>query len=301
MKTYTIFEKCSASAYYDFITSQINQDAEAAYYLLTQRLSSSLRREYELHGFGLSDDFDDTIDDFFLYLYEGDRNELLKPFAMLGSIQQKGAFFGWVVSTYRNFLLKRAREEEKRKRLFPYPLLAESHSDLLSEEAMVTYLATAIAYADQQFTLRNRFVFYRLLLTFLDHDMAIPQEAMAKVLGMHPVTYRVSTKRQKERFLKLINEQEAGRTLPLDERHETMRDKIVKGFTHLYDVLLQFYDVTLNELPLADEIKALRRHYSGNDALLMHEDQPKYGFRYKLNVRQFYNNLKTAWSLRQDT
>lgn len=298
MKTYTIFEKCSASAYYDAVFTEKNVDAEAAYYLLTKRLDKALRREYDYHGFGLSDDYDDTIDDFFLYLYEGNGQQ--KPFSLLENVHNKHAFFSWVLSTFRNFLLKRVREEEKKKNLFSFSAFEDPQSELLSDETMVMYLATAIAYADQQFTPRNRFVFYRMILTFLDQEMAVPQEEIAKVLGMHPVTYRVSNKRQKERFLKFISEQEAGATLELDEPHCSQRDHIVKGFSQLYNVLLEYYEQAVNELPLSMEIRALRIHYSGNNEWMMHDTPTAYGFRYKTDIHQLYANLKVAWSFGED-
>ena len=287
--------------YYDFIINKMGSDAEAAYYLLTKRLEKALRSVFENHGFGLSDDYDDTIDDYFLYLYEGDPDGNGEPFSILTHVRDKRAFFAWVVCTYRNFLMKRAREEEKRKRFFSLISPEDPHHERLSDETMVSYLATAIAYADQEFTLRNRFVLYRLLLTFLDHDLAVPQEQIAKVIGMHPVTYRVNTKRQKERFMKLISDQEAGKPLWLDSLHCELRDQIIKGFATIYEVLLQYYELTVNELPLSVEIKALRKHYSGGDELMMHDAPSEYGFRYKLDIKQLYENLKVAWLSRADT
>ena len=294
MIDYILLKTCSASAYYDVITNKETLDDEAVYYLLTQRLSRAMRKVYDYYGFGLSDDYNDTIDDFYLYLYDNNTNA--KPFSLLESVRSKEAFFGWVLSTYRNFLLKRAREEEKRNAIIAIPNVDGFASpEQLSDEIMMTYMATAIAYSDQHFTLRNRFIFYRMLLTVLDHNMAIPQEAMSKVLEMNPVTYRVCTNRQKERFLRFITDLEAGKTLELDDRHREMRNQIIKGFEGLYEVLLRYYEDTLKDLPTAKEIKVLRQKYSEDDALLMHDTHFGYGFRYKLDVRQLYNNLKTAW------
>lgn len=296
MRNYTLYKTYSASAFYDAISNKVAHDDEAAYYLLTQRLSGPLRSVYDYHGFGLTDSYDDTIEDFYLYLYEGGSGCGRKPFAMLESIQRKDAFFGWILCTYRNFLLKRAREEEKRRSVTSVPLMESgSNSDPLGEETMRAFLATAIAYADQQFSLRNRFVFYRMLLTVLDHNMALPQEVVAKVLEMNPVTYRVSTKRQKDRFMRFINEQESGKTLDLDDRHCEMRDQILKGFERLYEVLLRYYDRTVQDLPAVEEIEALRHQYSASRASQMHDIQPCYGFRYKLDVKQLYMSLKLSW------
>ena len=130
----------------------------------------------------------------------------------------------------------------------------------LSNETMVLFLASAIAYADQRFTPRNRFVFYRMLLSFLDHSKAIPQAAMAHALDMTPVTYRVSTKRQKDRFLE-------------------------------YKLLMEYYDKSLEAIPNAQAIQSLRMDYSNDDGM-MHEGMPMYGYVSNLDISILYPKIK---------
>ena len=281
MKKIEKYDSLSASAYYDEVAAG---SAEAAYYLLKRRLCKALNRVYDLHGFGLSDDFDDTIDEFFLYLY---------PFDVIRMVQSKRAFFGWTVSTYRHFLLNKAKEELRRKDLMERVRQSSKGEECgLSNETMVQFLASAIAYADQHFVPRNRFVFYRMLLSFLDHSKAIPQEAMAQALDMNPVTYRVSTKRQKDRFLELILIQESGATLDLDDNHGLMRDRIVNAFEQLYELLMEYYDKSLEAIPNAKAVQSLRLDYAKGDSL-MHDGKPRYGYVNNLEISLLYPKIKS--------
>lgn len=278
MKSMEKYDALSASAYYDEVVSG---NTEATYYLLKKRLERALSKVYDLHGFGLSDDLDDTIDEFFLYLY--DRNL---------SIQDKRTFFSWTVATYRHFLINSAKKEMRKKALMEQVRLSPKGEECgLSNETMVLFLASAIAYADQRFTPRNRFVFYRMLLSFLDHSKAIPQAAMAHALDMTPVTYRVSTKRQKDRFLGYILMQESGATLDLDVDHGLMRDRIVDAFERLYELLMEYYNKSLEAIPNAQAIQSLRMDYSKDDGM-MHEGMPMYGYVSNMDISILYPKIK---------
>lgn len=272
------YDALSASAYYDEVVAG---NTEATYYLLKKRLERALSKVYDMHGFGLSDDFEDTIDEFFLYLY--DRNL---------SIQDMRTFFSWTVATYRHFLINSAKKEMRKKALMEQVCLSPKGEECgLSNETMVLFLASAIAYADQRFTPRNRFVFYRMLLSFLDHSKAIPQAAMAQALDMTPVTYRVSTKRQKDRFLEYILMQESGATLDLDDDHGLMRDRIVDAFERLYELLMEYYDKSLEAIPNAQAIQSLRMDYSNDDGM-MHEGLPMYGYVSNMDISILYPKIK---------
>lgn len=278
---------CSATRYYEAVTAPGFNPNEAVYYLIRHRLAKPLAQVYALHGFRLSDDFDDTVDDFFLYLYDGQDREAA-PFTILRGVQNKRAFFGWTVATYRNFLLNKAKEENRRKALLDR-LHHESagESKALSDEIMVHRVATAIAYGDQHLSPRNRFVFYRMILTLLDHRRALPQEAVAQAMNMHPVTYRVCTNRQKTHFSDYILQQELGLTLSLDDRHQKMRERIEDEFFQLYPLLMEYYEESILLIPSAEAIKALRLRHACGDKPLMHEGNG-YGLRNDVNVRALY-------------
>lgn len=278
--------------YNDNTSNNIVCDAETVYDLLKRRLSRRLKHIYELHGFGISEEYEDTIDDFFLYLYDGSSETTGKPFAILETIRNKDALKSWMLSTYRNFLLNKAKQEQRRMALLER-VRALHHEDepRLSEETMIHILADAIAYADQQFPLRNLFVFYRMLLSYLDHHRAIPQEKMATALEMNPVTYRVCNKRLKDRLRELILLLEAGYPLELDERHLQMRDRMIEGFNQFYQLLLEYYNNTLDQLPSAAKVQSLRDAYGNEKGMSVHETI-QYRTQQSLDIRRLFRKLR---------
>ena len=285
------YNNLSAADYYDAVSIPEEPPVEAVYYLLERRLHRALHRVFELHGFGLSDEFVDTVDEFFLYLYEGSGQG--KPFGIVQSILNREAFFGWILSTYRNFLMNKAKEEIKRKALQDQAHLATGGECTgLDKETMIGYMASAIAYADQRFIPSNLFIFYRSLLSLLDHGRAIPQEEMAEAMKLHPVTYRVRCKRQRDSFQGFILTQETGHHLDLDRRHELMRLCIEEEFNRLYDLLIGYYNQVLEQLPDKNDIRALRLKYHQEKGVMMHEETG-YGYRYHMEVESLYKALKS--------
>ena len=292
MQKTTSYHHLTASEYYDIVACSAEPPEEAVYMLLQRRLHRALHRVFNLHGFGLSDDFNDTIDEFFLYLYEGNDGSC-PPFSIVNSIHHKEAFFAWTLATYRNFLLNKAKEEVQRKNLLEQAQwMSKGEKKGLSLDTMIRYLAAAIAYADQCFKPGNLFIFYRSILSLLDRNRAIPQEAMAEAMKLHPVTYRVRCKRQRDCFQRLILTQEAGQRLELDRRHELMRCCIEEEFNRLYDLLIGYYHRVLEQLPDKGDIRALRLKYYQKTGMVMHESQT-YGYRIHMNVEALYRALKS--------
>ena len=292
MRNIEQYNICSPFEYFDAISLPDEPPVEAVYYLLQKRLRRALQHVFELHGFGLSDSFEDTIDDFFLYLYEGNDGDG-KPFSVINSIQKKEAFFGWIIATYRNFLMDKTKEEFRRKALLEQARLKNQGEEKgLSEDTMISYLASAIAYADQCFKPCNLFILYRLMLTLLDHSRAIPQDEMARAMQLHPVTYRVRCKRQRDNFQKYIMSQELGHHLNLDRQHELMRLCIEEEFYRLYDLLIGYYNHVLGQLPVKSSIRALRLKYRQEMGIVMHEGN-HYGYRFNMQVEALYKALKS--------
>lgn len=283
------YENYSASDYYDAVILVPDKASEAVYYLLKHRLSRALGRMYELHGFGLDDHYEDTIDDFFLYLYERGEG---RPFAVFDALREKQAFFGWTVSAYRNFLLNKAKEEMKRK-----AMMVEAGATLVEEDrpfaddTLMRFIATAVAFADQELPPRKLFIFYRMLLTILDPKLAVPQEDMAKALGMHPVTYRVCVNRMRTRLVNDVASLERGGDLTLDPPHLLMRNRLFRRFDNLYDLLMPYYEASIRRLPSLKAINAVRDCFA-REGITMHERQ-EYHYPHVVDVRELYSHLKS--------
>ena len=131
------------------------------YYLLHDRLKFPLHERYEAYRNNFYDDYEDVIDDFFLYLRESGRY----PFQSLQRIKKKESFETWLLNTFRNYLNNRVETEG---RAISSQRNCEAHSLIAGEgsvgdEEKIRVVSQLIAYAYQVFYPRGRFIFLRSL------------------------------------------------------------------------------------------------------------------------------------------
>ena len=258
----------------DIILREGDKSDEAMYYLLHQRLTHQLRERYEVCQQQLNDAFEDVLEDFFLYLREGENGMNRLPYQSLRRIKKKDSFETWLLSTFRNYLNNRATAEEK---LFhssnPSNIPDEAKETMLSDEQILTSASQLIAYAHQVFYPRGRFIFLRSLLTMLNKQKALPNEKVAQALGMTDISYRVTVHRMKCNLSRFRQRLLLGERLRLDEEHQLIAHQIYDEFSHLYPILLTYYTQTIDTLKCADAIKRLRQEYYEATGLLAHEPE----------------------------
>ena len=252
-----------------FVEMILKGDDEAIYYLLHDRLGHQLRNRYEAYNNFLNDDYEDVVDDFFLYLRESGRY----PYQPLQRIKKKEAFETWLLNTFRNYLSNRADAETLNSRI---PIDANNHvvfeapSDITNERklAVVSHL---IAYAHQVFYPRGRFIFLRSLLTMLNKQKAVPNKEMAEALDMSDLAYRVASYRMKQNVQSFRDRLLKGETLRLDDEHQQMADNINRDFVHLYPTLFRIYIECIDTLKTSTAVKLLRQQYLEERGLAVHE------------------------------
>ena len=252
-----------------FVEMILKGDDEAMYYLLHDRLDHQLRNRYEAYNNHLNDDYEDIVDDFFLYLRESGRY----PYQPLQRIKKKEAFETWLLNTFRNYLSNRADAETPNSRI---PIDANNHvvfeapSDITNERilAVVSHL---IAYAHQVFYPRGRFIFLRSLLTMLNKQKAVPNKEMAEALDMSDLAYRVASYRMKQNVKQFRERLLKGETLRLDDDHQQMADNINRDFVHLYPTLFRIYIECIDTLRTSTAVKHLRQQYLEERGLAVHE------------------------------
>ena len=266
------FEGIAVAEFVDVILGQGDQGDEAMYYLLHQRLGRQLRERYEVFQRQLCDDFEDVMEDFFLYLREGRGNQL--PYQSLRQLKSKEAFEKWVLTTFRNYLSNRAQAEERiAYAAYSEPEASES-DEFLSDEQKVTMASQLIAYSHQVFYPRGRYIFLRSLLTMLNKQKALPNEEVARALGMTDISYRVTLHRMRCNLVKFRQRLLQGEQLRLDEQHRQMAESICRDFDQLYPVLLAYYTQTIDTLQCADAIHQLRRQHYEATGIMAHEPEP---------------------------
>jgi len=253
----------------DFVEMILKGDDEAMYYLLHDRLKRPLHERYEAYNNLLSDDYEDVIDDFFLYLRECGRY----PYEPLQRIKRKESFETWLLNTFRNYLSNRAEAEGQG---FSSQPNCEAHSLIAGEESIcdeekIRVVSQLIAYAHQVFYPRGRFIFLRSLLTMLNKQRAVPNKEMAEALDMSDLAYRVAVYRMKQNVRRFRERLLKGETLRLDSEHQQMADSINRNFIHLYPTLFRIYLRSIDSLKTSTAVKNLRQQYLEERGFAVHE------------------------------
>ena len=266
---------------------------EAMYDLLHNRLSKQLKRKFEIVERQLLDDFEDIVDDFFLYLRDGNDDPNSVPYQSLYRIKNPEAFEAFIVNTFRNYLSFRAAKEVNfacADRSADNIAGDETASSILTDEQKLAIASNLIAYAHQTMQSRDCFILFRTLLTMLNKKQALPNEAMAKVLGMSDIAYRVTVHRMKNNLAKYRTQLLQGQRLELDEEHQKMAQTINDDFLNLYPTLLVYYDQIVDTLGCADAIIALRQEYLEETDIMMHEAEAEYSV--PVTIEYFWNKLE---------
>lgn len=263
----------------DIILAGGEQADEAMYYLLHNRLNRQLKGRFEVYRSQLMDNFEDIVEDFFLYVREGKYGRNHSAFQALQRIQKREAFETWILNTFRNYLTMRAAKEGQMTTtgLSKESVIAnDTPSPSLTDERKLAIASHLIAYAHQVFYPRSRFIFLRSLLTMLNKQQALPNEEMAKALGMTDISYRVSVHRMKCSLTKYRSLLLHGEQLNLDAQHLQMAQRINDDFEHLYPTLLFYYGQTLNTLNRANAVKQLRQEYLAATGTQFHNTEISY-------------------------
>ena len=268
----------------DFVELILRGDDEAMYYLLHDRLKHPLHERYETYSQNLLDDYEDVIDDFFLYLRESGRY----PYQALQRIKKKESFETWLLNTFRNYLSNRAEAEGRcfssQQNYEAHALIAEvgsiknceAHSSIMgegsiSDEEKIRVVSQLIAYAHQVFYPRGRFIFLRSLLTMLNKQRAVPNKEMAEALDMSDLAYRVAVYRMKQNVRHFRERLLKGETFRLDDEHQQMSDNINHNFMHLYPTLFRIYLQSIDSLKTSTAVKHLRQQYLEERGFAVHE------------------------------
>jgi hypothetical protein len=155
-------------------------------------------------------------------------------------------------------------------------------SSILTDEQKLSTASNLLAYAHQVLSPREGFILLRSLLTMLDKQQSLPNEEMAKALGMTDVTYRVTVHRMKERLAQFRARLLQGEPLRLDEAHRQMAQRINEDFLHLYPTLSYYYTQSIGTLDPghADAVNRLRQAHLAATGDLLHEPAVSYEARY---------------------
>ena len=280
------FVEVAIPDFVDIILEGGERGDEAMYYLLHQRLERQLRGRFEVYQHQLLDDFEDVVEDFFLYLREGKSGWSKTPYQSLRRIRKKESFESWMLNTFRNYLTVRAETENQlaSTSLQEENVVTDKTSSLLTDELNLIVAANLIAYAHQTLYPRDRFIFLRTLLTILNKQQALPNGEMASALGMSALAYRVCVHRLKGKLSYIRTCLLRNDMLPLDDLHRQMAQHINSDFTHLYPTIGRYYVLSIDDLKCANAVKRLRQEYYEATGQMLHESESVYSLAPKISA-----------------
>lgn len=280
-------EEVAIPDFVDLILEGGERGDEAMYYLLHERLERQLRGRFEVYQNQMLDDFEDVVEDFFLYLREGKSGWSKSPYQSLRHIRKKESFEVWMLNTFRNYLTVRAETEKQMASMSLHEehiATTDTYSSPLTDERKLTVASNLIAYAHQTLYPRDRFIFLRTLLTLLNKQQALPNDEMAHALGMSDIAYRVTVHRLKGKLSYIRTRLLRNDVLPLDDVHHQMARHINDDFAQLYPTIGKYYVLAIDDLKHADAVKRLRQEYYETTGRILHEAEDVYSIAPSISV-----------------
>jgi len=251
-----LFEPLSDEELYQRIMQRGDGSEAAVFYLLRYRLLRRLRYYYS--RFQLPEDFGEVLDGFHFYLRDGKDKSYDRPYQPLESLRSEKGFASFVIQIFKNYLISLA-EEEKTKR---------EAKDELEKTPIPTYdkvrdkkiycFGVLLAFANQRFGLRERFILFRSLLDVLDKKQMISNKMMAEAMNLSYGNYRQIDSRMRGLSQSLLQDFEAGNLPQLDDTGKQLVVRVNREYEHVGKILNELYEATLNQMECKPAIEALR-------------------------------------------
>lgn len=308
MKKNNPFDKLAIQDLYQLTIKGDSLSDEAMHYVISTRMRACFKGVYAGYESQSSDEFEDVLSNFFLYLREGSHADNNVPYEALLGLQHPEAFASWMQSTFRNYLNNRVASEAKAMELlaeYPEDVADGDSNDVqTSMEQKIETFAHLVAYMLHVLQPRERFILLRWLLTILDKNKALPEKEMAQAMGLSNESYRVITYRVKMQVrhnLSILMQEERELlhytcTTELFNHPDCLivASDINEHFADLYNCLIGYYEGTLSVLPNADAIAKLRltrreeRGFSVHDTSGIEYRKPAVAI-----LRNFYRQIMT--------
>ena len=240
------------------ILRETKKGDEALYYLLSQRLKGALKSVYEKKKDLIDDSYEDTINEFYLYLHDrGRQDNNDEPYYQpLRKIKNKQAFSYWMINTYRFFLYNKLQQ------MIMTPLFDNLHEEqpydsVKNWERKIWDMSVLITYAYQKMRPLTKYIFFRSMLRVMNKRLCVKNERMAQVLGISYIDYRVRNYHAWHLVRKKRKQILEGERIKLDKEGIEMAKHIYRSYGNLFPLLRMYYMEILESLPESVMIKAV--------------------------------------------
>lgn len=251
-----LYEPLSDEELYQRIMQRGDDSEAAVYYLLRYRLLRRLRYYYS--RFQLREDFGEVLDGFHFYLRDGKNKSFDRPYQPLESLRSEKSFTSFVIQIFKNYLISLAEEEKTKKEAkeelekTPIPTY-----DKVRDKKIYCF-GVLLAFANQRFGLRERFILFRSLLDVLDKKQMISNKMMAEAMNLTYGNYRQIDSRMRGLSQSLLQDFEAGNLPQLDDTGKQLVVRVNREYEQVGKILNDLYEATLNQMECKPAIVALR-------------------------------------------
>ena len=233
----------------DVIFENSKRSDLAMIYVINVRMRAKLKSDFDYYKQWLSMDFEDSINDFFIYLREGKNRKNIVRYESLHRIKNHKAFLPWVDRTYRFYLVNCSMKNVKNKTVSiedaPKANRAIEIEPFLTLDRRVAIASKVIAYAHQQLNDTNRIIMLSWMMRHYKKDCPHSNQEIAAMLGISDLSLRVRTHRIVKKVNSSCTEIMRSGKLALDGEHLRMAEEINKCFCDLTPFLLKQYQISV--------------------------------------------------------
>lgn len=258
MRDNMIKRKYSSTSISDFkklILARNHDSDEAAFYLLQYAINDDLRKIYSIRQ--PEEEFQDTLSDFFIYLRNGKKNDNNRPYECLEGIRFWEAFKGWIIKSYSHYLVDKITAENNRKDVYDKVAHQPITKYTSEHDLYIRYLGVFFSDINAIFDARERFIFYRSMLTKLNKKEVIDNEDMAQAMGISYSNYRQIEHRTNLRAKTCLQDiKRSGASIKA--KNEPLAKRVELDFENITEIIHDLYKETLLVLPNREAIIELR-------------------------------------------
>ncbi len=238
---------------------------EALYYLLNKRLRGNLRTEYERSQWLTDDSFEDTINEYYLYLHDNGKgdDDSMTYYQPLKRIKDKKTFAWWIIRTYRFFL------NNKIQKMMLTPLYVDLPTEQPSDSVMnwerkIWDMAVLIVFAYQNLPPVTKFIFFRSMLSVMNKSLCVSNRLMAHTLGISYIHYRVRSHYAWQMVRNKRKRMLDGERIKLNSEGIAMAKSLFANYGALFPTLRLYYLDILDVMPAKELIKAVLAAHERN-------------------------------------
>jgi hypothetical protein len=213
------------------------------------RMRKPFLSKYERNKIWLKESFEDTLNDFFIYLREGKQKRNIIRYEALHRIKDHKKFAPWIIRAYHFYLTNCSlkKEELYAINIDDIPQIGSKNDiePFWNYERKIHVASKVIAYVHQISNEGHRLIFAYWLMRHYKGECPHSCQEIASMLGISYLSFRVKTSCIRKKINKTRAQLLKTGVLPLDGEHLRMSETIMNNFNDLTPIFLRYYKRSL--------------------------------------------------------